>query len=106
MHDLRHATKYSIVAQARHQASVSQLRDFVGKLGGLQAEHRALQLRKCKVHNNIPLTLMVEHYLRRHRIVRAHHDYKGIGSFQQVAGNTTKSVQNKHTSMRFIHLIM
>lgn len=34
------------MAQARHQASVSQLRDFVGKLGGLQAEHRALQLRK------------------------------------------------------------
>jgi hypothetical protein len=32
--------------QARHQASVAQLRDFVGKLGGLQAEHRALQLRK------------------------------------------------------------
>ncbi|KAI9444915.1 Sec1-like protein [Lactarius indigo] len=30
--------------RARHQASVSQLRDFVGKLGGLQAEHRALQL--------------------------------------------------------------
>ncbi|KAH9004143.1 Sec1-like protein [Lactarius hatsudake] len=30
--------------RARHQASVSQLRDFVGKLGSLQAEHRALQL--------------------------------------------------------------
>ncbi|KAI0274951.1 Sec1-like protein [Gloeopeniophorella convolvens] len=30
--------------RARHQASVSQLRDFVGKLGGLQTEHRALQL--------------------------------------------------------------
>lgn len=25
---------------------MSQLRDFVGKLGGLQAEHRAVQLRK------------------------------------------------------------
>ncbi len=34
------------MSQARHQATVSQLRDFVGKLGGLQAEHRALQLRK------------------------------------------------------------
>ena len=92
MYDLRHATKYSIVAQARHQASVSQLRDFVGKLGGLQAEHRALQLRERKVHNDTSLTLMMEYYLRRHRIVGAHHDYKGIGSFQQVAGNTTKSV--------------
>lgn len=106
MHDLRHATRYSIAAQARHQASVSQLRDFVGKLGGLQAEHRALQLRKREVHNDTPLTLMVEPYLRRHRIVGAHHDYKGIGSFQQVAGNTTKSVQNKDPSMRLIHLIM
>jgi hypothetical protein len=27
---------------------VSQLRDFVGKLGGLQAEHRALQLREFR----------------------------------------------------------
>ena len=33
------------MVQARHQATVSQLRDFVGKLGGLQAEHRAVQLR-------------------------------------------------------------
>jgi len=32
------------VYKAHQQASVSQLRDFVGKLGGLQAEHRALQL--------------------------------------------------------------
>ena len=34
------------MVQARHQASVSQLRDIVGKLGGLQAEHRAVQLRE------------------------------------------------------------
>ena len=93
------------MAQARHQASVSQLRDFVGKLGGLQAEHRALQLRRCKVHNDTPLALMVEYFPRRHRIVGAHHDYKGIGSFQQVARNTTKSAQNKNISMRFTHLI-
>jgi len=85
---------------------VSQLRDFVGKLGGLQAEHRALQLRKRKVHNDIPLALMVEYYPRRHRIVGAHHDIKGIGSFQQVARNTTKSGQVKFISMRLTHLIM
>ena len=31
----------------RHQAkTVSQIKDFVGKLGGLQTEHQALRLRK------------------------------------------------------------
>jgi hypothetical protein len=34
------------MVQARHQATVSQLRDLVGKLGGLKAEHQAVQLRK------------------------------------------------------------
>jgi len=31
--------------------TVAQLRDFVGKLGGLQSEHQALRLRK---HSNDP----------------------------------------------------
>jgi hypothetical protein len=36
--------------KARHQAkTVAQLRDFVGKLGGLQTEHQALRLRKAVV---------------------------------------------------------
>ncbi len=40
------------MTQARRHATVSQLRDFVGKLGGFQAEHRAIQLRKsCWGHN-------------------------------------------------------
>ena len=36
--------------QLRHQAkTVAQLRDFVGKLGGLQTEHQALRLRKFHI---------------------------------------------------------
>ncbi|KAI0308101.1 Sec1-like protein [Multifurca ochricompacta] len=42
--------------RARHQASVSQLRDFVGKLGGLQAEHRALQLHTGLSEIIMPIT--------------------------------------------------
>ncbi|KAH9997774.1 Sec1-like protein [Russula compacta] len=42
--------------RARHQASVSQLRDFVGKLGGLQAEHRALQLHTGLSEIILPVT--------------------------------------------------
>ena len=34
--------------QARKKAkTVAQLRDFVGKLGGLQTEHQSLRLRAC-----------------------------------------------------------
>ena len=37
--------------QLRHQAkTVAQLRDFVGKLGGLQSEHQSLRLRKWDRH--------------------------------------------------------
>ena len=36
--------------QLRHQAkTVAQLRDFVGKLGGLQTEHQSLRLRELRV---------------------------------------------------------
>ncbi|KAI9454833.1 Sec1-like protein [Russula earlei] len=42
--------------KARNQASVSQLRDFVGKLGGLQAEHRALQLHTGLSEMIVPVT--------------------------------------------------
>ena len=35
-------------SQRRHQAkTVAQLKDFVGKLGGLQNEHQSLGLRAC-----------------------------------------------------------
>lgn len=42
--------------KARHQATVSQLRDFVGKLGGLQAEHRAVQLHTGLLGILLPVT--------------------------------------------------
>jgi hypothetical protein len=85
---------------------VSQLRDFVGKLGGLQAEHRALQLRKRKFYDDKPLGLMVEYHSWRHRIVGTNHSCEGIGNLQQVAGNTTKSAQSKDISVHFTHLII
>ena len=38
--------------QRRHQAkTVAQLKDFVGKLGGLQTEHQSLGLRVCSPFN-------------------------------------------------------
>lgn len=42
--------------KARHQATVSQLRDFVGKLGGLKAEHQAVQLHTGLLEILLPVT--------------------------------------------------
>ena len=43
----------SRLQQLRHQAkTVAQLKDFVGKLGGLQTEHQSLRLRKLLYPNH------------------------------------------------------
>ena len=77
------------MVQSRHQATVSQLRDFVGKLGGLQAEHRAVQLRK----SGRAIRRSAEHDSHRHRIAGNTLAYDTIGDFQQVPGYTTKSAE-------------
>ena len=39
-------TEFSLLQNRHNAQTVSQLRDFVGKLGGLQSEHQALRLRQ------------------------------------------------------------
>lgn len=56
------------LAKARKQAkTVAQLKDFVGKLGGLQSEHHALTLRMSisQYFENVGLNFP------RHRLIRA-----------------------------------
>ena len=81
------------MVQARHQATtVSQLRDFVGKIGGLQAEQRAVQLRKSG-WDGTPWRCNVEYDSRRHRIAGNTLACDTIGNFQQVPGHSTKSAE-------------
>jgi hypothetical protein len=69
--------------EGRHQAkTVSQIKEFVGKLTGLQAEHHALRLRISSFHDHA-LT-------KRHQLSRGDHDLYFESGFQQSAGSTAK----------------
>ena len=69
--------------EGRHQAkTVSQIKEFVGKLTGLQAEHQALRLRMSSFH--------VHALTKRHQLSRGDYDLYFESGFQQSARSTAK----------------
>ena len=75
--------------QRRHQAkTVAQLKDFVGKLGGLQSEHQSLGLRTCSrsTHSNTFTLMGYSRHTSLRNVGSAHADNR----IQQVSRNPTK----------------